>query len=248
MDYKILWYDSATSSNDIAKELAEKNEPHFTTIVVNSQTKGRGRTGRSFISSSENGLYMSMILRPNKECSYYNTLTPMIAVAVLRALEKTAGVSPKIKWVNDLYLNDKKICGILTESKLNSNGYEYIICGIGVNITLPENGFDNEIAQIAGAVFENTAPKNYKETLCKAIITELISLYNLECKEEYMKAYKENSLIIGLDVDVYVGDKVYSGKAIDIDENGELVVECINGEIKSFNSGEARVRKSGVPL
>ena len=109
MEYKILEYGEITSTNDIAIDLANRGEPHGTVVIASSQTKGRGRTGRSFISNSTNGLYMSVILRPSLPCESYNTLTPLIAVSVVNALEKTTNLLPKIKWVNDIYINDKKI-------------------------------------------------------------------------------------------------------------------------------------------
>lgn len=248
MNNKILIYEKATSSNDIARELAEKGEGHATAVVVLSQTSGRGRMGRSFISNSENGLYMSIILRPSLDMEAYKTLTAMTCVAVLRAIEKTANVFPKIKWVNDLYLNDRKICGILAESKLGAPYFEYIICGIGINITPPLEGFDPEISKIAGAVFEKEAPQGYKMELCEAILNEFFALYDSLPKKDFMKEYKLKSSIIGKTVDVYAGDSIIQGTAIDIDENAELVVKCSNGEVRSFNSGEARVRKSGESL
>ncbi len=248
MKYKILEYGEVTSSNDIATYLAKAGEPHGTVVVATSQTKGRGRTGRSFISSSENGLYMSIILRPELPCEKYNTLTPLIAVSVVNALEKTTSLRPQIKWVNDIYINERKTCGILTESKLSGNTLEYIICGIGINLAPPENGFPPEISKIAGAVFEKTAPNGYKMELCNAILDELFAYYNNIEDKSYMQKYRSYSMLIGQEVDIYVGNDIVNGMVTDIDDNGALVVKCKDGTTRAFNSGEARVRRAGASL
>lgn len=248
MDVKILTYEQASSSNDIAKELAVKENSHGTVVVVNSQTSGRGRMGRSFISSSQNGLYMSIVLKPDKEVEKYSLLTAMSCVAVVNAIKECTGVDAQIKWVNDVYLNDKKICGILTESKLSANGYEYIICGIGVNVLTPHGGFDEEISSIAGALLDGPVDPEFKLTLCKAIVKEFFKYYDNIEAEEFMPLYREKSCIIGCDVDVYFGNDIIPATVIDIDNNAALVVKCQSGEIRRFNSGEARVRRSGQTL
>ena len=248
MKHKILEYDLATSSNDIAKDLAQNGAEHGTTVIVHSQTNGRGRSGRAFISNSENGLYMSIILRPTLPPQTYNTLTALACVAVVNAIEKTTSRAPKIKWVNDIYINDRKICGILTESQISQGTFEYIICGIGVNITPPKNGFDAEISNIAGAIFEKNAPIDYKMALCNIILDELFTYYDKIEEKAHMPKYKEYSMIIGKEVDVYQGNKVINGVAYDIGDNAELIVKCNGGTIRTFSSGEARVRRAGEIL
>ena len=243
----IYLYDVATSSNLIAKELACSYAKEGTVVVVKSQTNGRGRLGRSFISNSENGLYMSLILRPKISIDKCIDITTLAAVATLEAIEKTSQARAQIKWVNDIYINDRKVCGILTESAYNNeeNCLDYVICGIGINILPPQNGFDEEIKDIAGAIFENEAPLDYKAILCASIIDCFFKYYNELDNKAYMSAYKEKSSIIGQNVDVYRGNEIVSGVAIDITDNAELVVKKENGEICVFNSGEARVRRTG---
>lgn len=248
MEYKILEYGEITSTNDIAIDLANRGESHGTVVIASSQTKGRGRTGRSFISNSTNGLYMSVILRPSLPCEGYNTLTPLIAVSVVNALEKTTNLVPKIKWVNDIYINDKKVCGILTEAKLSKSSFEYIVCGIGINLAPPKDGFAPEISQIAGAVFENEVPKDYKKTLYTEILNELFAYYDNIEKKSYMQKYRDCSMIIGQEVDAYFGNEVVSGVAIEICDDGALVIKCNDGSIRCFNSGEARIRRAGIAL
>ena len=125
---------------------------------------------------------------------------------------------------------------------------DYAVVGIGINIIPPENGFDDTIKDIATSLYEDNAPQNYKELLCAKIVDKLNFYYqNMESKS-YMKVYKEKSNIIGKSVDVYRGNDIIKGTAIDINENAELVVKTEKGDICVFNSGEARVRKQGTIL
>ena len=249
-DIDLIIYDVATSSNTLAKEYASKGAKEGTTVIVKSQTSGKGRLGRSFLSSSETGLYMSIILRPKISPDKCVSITAMAASAVLEAIEITSTARPQIKWVNDIYMSEKKVCGILTESAYNyeANNLDFIICGIGVNITPPDGGFADEIKDIAGAIFENEAPRGYKSILCAEILNSFFRYYNELDSKSYLTTYKNKSNIIGKSVDVYKGNDIISGLAIDITDNAELVVKKENGEICVFNSGEARVRQVGKKL
>ena len=245
---KIIAYDTVSSTNTVAKELAESGAREFTVVTAKSQTNGKGRLGRSFISNSENGLYMSVILKPDIPAEKCVDITVLSAVAVLEAIEETSNIKSTIKWINDIYINEKKVCGILAESSFDNSKLSYVIVGIGVNILPPENGFDETIKDIATSIYEDNAPQNCKELLCAKIIDKLIFYYqNMESKS-YMKVYKEKSNILGKSVDVYRGNEIIKGTAIDINENAELIVKTENGDICVFNSGEARVRKTGVTL
>ena len=249
-DADIIMYENATSSNILAKELAGNGAKEGTVVIVKSQTKGKGRLGRSFISSSENGLYFSIILRPDVEIDACVDITAMASVAVLEAIEETTDKKPKIKWVNDIYINDRKICGILTESAfgVNGNNPEYMICGIGINISPPPNGFDDEIKDIAGSIFEEKYPDGYKSCLFASIINSFFKYYKLLAKGTYLKKYRECSNIIGKEVDVYIGERIINGTAVDITDKAELIIKTEKGESIVVSSGEARVRKRGFGL
>lgn len=247
-EVKILIYEEIPSSNVKAKELALNGEKEFTVVIAKRQTQGKGRLGRKFISDSENGLYMSIIFKPDLSPANCVDITVLTAVAVLEAIKETSQAFPKIKWINDIYINDRKVCGILAESTCENNKLTNVIVGVGINITPPKNGFDKEIQDIATSIFEKTTPENYKEMLCAKIIDNIIYHYNNMNKKAYMATYKEYSNIIGKEVDVYVGNEIIQGIAIDINEKAELVVKTKNNDICVFNSGEARVRKSGVQI
>ncbi len=245
-EHEICIYKKEGSSNSIAKNMASDGAPEGTVVIVESQTQGRGRLGRSFLSSSENGLYMSIVLRPLIPVDECLNITVAGAAAVATAIEETSGVSCGIKWVNDIYINDKKCAGILTEASVDfENGrVQYAVIGIGVNLSPPKGGFDKEIEDIACGVYKNEHPSGYKAKLCAQIINNFFNLYERLEKKEYMSLYREKSIIIGKEVDVYVGDKIFCGTVVDVDRNANLMVKCENGEVRTFNSGEARVRKA----
>ncbi len=241
---KILMYDIADSSNNIAKELATKGEDEGTVVIVKSQTQGKGRMGRSFLSSSENGLYMTIILKPCVLAKDALLITVLGAAAVSEAIEKTSGVSNQIKWVNDIYIDKKKVSGILCEAGLNfeSGTLDYAVVGIGINILPPSDGFAPEISDIATSIYEKDAPCGYKSLLCAEIIDTFFDYYNRINEKEYMVAYRQKSNIIGKEIEIDVGGNITKGIAIDIDENANLVLKTENGK-KTFNSGDARIKR-----
>ena len=244
-DSRILVFDEVESTNDLAKQLALEGAREKTVVIAKSQTKGKGRMGRSFISKSENGLYLTIILRPRLPMDKCVNITVLGAVALNEAILEVCNKDSQIKWVNDIYINEKKVSGILTEASFDfeSGSMQYAVIGIGVNLYEPEGGFADEIKDIAGAIFEKATQDEVKSKLCAKIIDRFFYHYERIEKMEYIEKYREKSFIIGKMVDVYVGDQIIRGKAIDIDENANLIVETENG-IRKFNSGEARVRKN----
>lgn len=240
----VIIYDERDSSNNVAKELAQNGEKDGTLVVVKRQTKGKGRMGRSFISNEENGLYMSLILRPTISASESLDITIIGAVAVAEAIEKLAQIPCGIKWVNDVFIGEKKVCGILTEASLSfeTSSLDYVVLGIGVNIIPPPQGFDREIENIACAILEKNEI-GFKSRLCAEIINRFYFYYDNIKERSFINVYKTKSNIIGKNVDVFRGSEIISGKCTDIDDFGNLVVES-NGETMRFSSGEARVRKN----
>lgn len=153
--YPVRVYQEITSTNDVLKKLAiEEQVPEGTTLVSDYQTGGKGRLGRSFFSPKGTGIYLSMLLRPEGSVIDNLILTAQAAVAVYRAVLKATGKQLSIKWVNDLYLSDRKVCGILSEGQasMESGRLEYVIVGIGINLYEPENGFPEDIRDKAGSI------------------------------------------------------------------------------------------------
>ena len=241
---KITIYDEIPSTNTEAKTLAQNGAVEGDIVIAKSQSAGRGRMGRSFISNSENGLYMSIILKPNIPLNESVYITVLGAVAVLEAIEETSGKNCQIKWVNDIYINERKVSGILTEATMDfeTSSLQYAILGIGINITPPENGFHKDIENIATSIYANDdCPKDYKSNLCAKIIDNFFDGYKNLKERTFIEKYRQKSMLIGKEVDVQVGNKLTTGTVVNIDENARLVVETSDGRI-TFNSGEARVR------
>jgi len=241
----VIILEETDSTNNVCKSLASRGAEEKTVVIAKKQTQGRGRMGRSFISSSENGLYMTLLLRPRVKITECIDMTVIAAVAVSEAIENITNKKCSVKWVNDVYLGDKKVAGILTEASCDfSTLYlDYAIVGIGVNVAEPEGGFDASIKDIACALYENEAPCGVKNQLCAEIVNRCFSYYTNMDDKCYMEKYRAYSNIIGKSVEVYRGNEVISGVCVDIDDSANLVVES-EGKIIRFNSGDARVRKA----
>lgn len=167
---KIISLDRCVSTNDEAYLLAENGAENGTTVTAREQTGGKGTNGRSFFSPGKTGIYMSVILRSVKQDRLLD-VTPMAAVAVSRTLDKIFGVKTRIKWVNDVYLDGKKVCGILTKAQSKNGKTDFIVVGIGINLFAPEGGFPDDIKNTAGFV-----SRKYDEALRQKTIEKIAVL------------------------------------------------------------------------
>lgn len=238
---EVLLLEETTSTNTVAKELAQNGADEGTVVIATRQTMGKGRMGRSFFSPRDKGIYMSVILRPDFAKARGLTITSMTAVAVAKAIEKVSRAKPKIKWVNDIYLNNKKICGILTEGTINPQTQApcHMILGIGINVKKAE--FPQELWDIATSIENETANKVSRSELIGEILNELDSLYKTYESGEFFKDYKERSMVLGREIKVIRGNDSYFAIAEDIDENGGLILNR-KGEREVLSSGEVSVR------
>ena len=243
---RIYIYDTLNSTNIRAKQLALENAPHGTVVIARQQTAGRGRLGRSFFSPRE-GIYISIIVRPDFDLAKSVLVTSAAAVAVAESIESVCGIDAKIKWVNDIYADNKKVCGILTEgiTDFETGQIESLIIGIGVNTTVKD--FPEELLEIAGSVEGDYS----KSALAASIITRTLDLMDSIESRDFISSYREKSLVIGKSVKVFKG--VYKSlpeeelearpaRVLDIDDNGCLVVLYSDGTRESLTSGEITVR------
>ncbi len=232
-----------TSTNIVAKELAAKGAKEGTVVAANEQTEGKGRLGRTFYSPASTGIYFSVILRPKLNMEDALLITTAAAVAVAKAIETIAKVKASIKWVNDIYVEGKKVCGILTEASINfeSGGLEYAVVGIGINIET--NHFPDGLNQTAGSVFkEKPFDLPVKSMLLAEVLNNLaVSMNNLTDKY-YLEEYRSRSFLIGENILVLKGQRSIPAKAIEIDEKAHLVVEYEDGTKEALNSGEVSIR------
>lgn len=238
-------FDTVDSTNNIAKELPAGDLPVM--IIANKQEAGRGRLGRNFASPAGTGLYMTVALRPHFDLSKSLYVTMAAAVAVCRAIEKTAGVKARIKWVNDLFIGGKKVCGILTEAQTNfeTGKIDSLIIGIGVNCF--PGSFPEELKEIAGAVSPQKNSFSRGE-LAAEIFNELMEVLDDLDSRSFLREYRTKCFILGKNILVHpaVNSRPVRARAIDIDENGGLVVEYMEGrrmrQIDTLTTGEVSIR------
>lgn len=241
---KLIIENTVDSTNTRLKVMAGSGAEEWTVMVAEEQTAGRGRMNRSFYSPSRTGIYMSILFRPKISARESLFITTMAAVAVTKALENILGLHPMIKWVNDIYLDSKKVCGILTEAAINvENGYlDYAVLGIGINVKLPEESFPDEIKDIAGVLSHGGDEK--EELRCQIVAEVLNYIYQYyEDLEEhsFMDEYISHSFLIGKKVYV-VGNEQEELFVKGISESAGLIVEHEDGRVEELSSGEVSVK------
>lgn len=237
-------YKELDSTNVYAKQLAVQGALHGTVVLAEEQTAGRGRRGRSFYSPGSTGIYMSIILRPNMEANEAILITTATSVAVSKAIEAVTRIKTGIKWVNDIYIDEKKVAGILTEAvtDFESGKIECVIVGIGINFSTPKNSYPDEIKEIATSLYENKPNDITRNQLVAEIINQVLASFkNLQSKE-FIEDYKEKSIVIGRDIYILSNNSKTKAKAIDVDEQGGLIVLTEDGVVKTLNSGEISIR------
>lgn len=239
-DIDIEIFESVDSTNNIAKERIVKGCRPWHTVAALSQTEGQGRLGRSFFSPVGSGLYFSVVLYP--ESFDIGLITGAAAVAVCEALESVFGLSPRIKWVNDILINEKKVCGILAKG-LHMGEKSAVVLGIGLNLFFPEGGFPEDIRDRAGYLF-SVETEGIREKLFAAILERLMDRIENQ-RAEIADEYRKRCATIGKTVDVIFADsakKTRIGRALDTDDRFHLLLEYENGEREVLSSGEVSVR------
>jgi len=239
----LFLYPVTDSTNLRAKLAAEEGASSGLCIIAEEQTAGRGRLGRSFLSPAQNGIYMSILLRPEAEIEQTVLITAATAVCVARAIEQVAECRVSIKWVNDLFIRQKKVCGILTEAAVlpNSKKLSYAIVGIGINLS--DDGIPEEIREIAGGIVPTGAPRPSRERLIAEILNQLEALLSDFRPERFLSEYRDRSNLIGKSVSIIQNNiPIESGVAVDIDDDARLVVRLDSGELKHLSSGEISCR------
>lgn len=236
MNLTILKFDEIGSTNSEAIEQAKRGADEGLCVVARSQTSGRGRHGRTWISEKDAGIYFSIVLRPKIETKFLPLLTLMSAVAVYDVLSEVYGLKPDIKWANDVHINGKKICGILAETIETNKGLAVIV-GIGIN--LKSTNFPPEIAEIATSIeAETKIPVSFDE-VCEALTRFLTYHYeNFEPEIVRKNWTNRSSYAFGKEVKVLVGDETIFGTTRGIEENGALRIQTETGEIKIIHAGD----------
>lgn len=262
--HKIVCLKETVSTNTLVKELYGESEREGLVLSAETQTGGRGRFGRAFHSPKDSGVYFSVLLKPQGNALQAGVITAIAAVAGARACEKINRAlkkrSVKIKWVNDLYLNGRKICGILTEGSvsLESGKMDYAVLGVGINLTFDEKNAPKELQDVGGGLFQSTTPVGARAKLIAAFLNEFYTLYvsiftkdgaeSQAALDALLKVYRERQLLFGKKVDVvenlYDEKNVRSATAVGVDDKFRLLVSFDDepGKVSALNGGEVRLR------
>lgn len=239
--------DEIDSTNDELKNRALKGQQEITLLIAEHQTKGKGSKGRSFFSPDGTGCYMSFLIRPAYPAEECTLLTTMASAVTAQAIETVTGKTAQIKWVNDIYIERRKVAGILTQAGFAKDGksLDYAIVGIGINITEPKGGFPGEIKNIAAAISsEGTKIKN---RLIGEIVNRFIYYYKNLTAKEYMSDYRDRLFFLGEEITVIESDKIYTAIAKDVDNLCHLIIETENGESKALFGGEISIKTAKNP-
>lgn len=239
----IVYFEQIDSTNTYAKTLAHQGAPHGTVVLADSQTAGRGRLGRTFNSPKAMGIYLSVILRPNCKPQELMHLTCVCGVAACRAVEKTNGIQPGIKWTNDLVLGKRKLGGILTELAVDpaTGLVDWVIVGIGINCCQKESDFPPELQSMACSL---GIPSEKRGDLAASLILQLYQMQQdlFTKKDAYMDAFRKLCITINQRICLLQGDHVRYGTARYVHDDGSLEVIFDDGTNQAVASGEVSIR------
>lgn len=245
----VIYFDSIDSTNTKAKALGDAGEKNGTIVVAEEQTNGRGRLGRAWVSPKYKGIWMSIILRPDLNPLEATKITQIAAAAVVTSTEEL-GIKTLVKWPNDIVINHKKVCGILTEMNAELTKINYIVVGIGINVNLDENEFPEDINLVATSLKIETKASVNRQQLVAKILNNFEKLYLKFVEENDIKPSiticKEKSALIGNEILIVNRGESIKALALDIDENGRLLVKYENGREEFLISGEVSIRGKGT--
>lgn len=241
---------SCTDSTNTQIKQTYQNTPEGFVLLAEQQTAGRGRLGRQFLSPKGDGLYLSLVLRPNLPMHQLSLLTPLAAVAVCEAIHEVCGLTPAIKWVNDIFLQDKKICGILTETcGLSSDGRPALcVVGIGLNLRF-DDAAHPELAKIAGSLSDAVDVLPTRAQLAAAILNAFEPWYDTLIQgdtAQLLQAYRNRLICLGKEVTVQTSTHAYSATCTDLTEDGNLVVLDKQGTKHILQAGEISIRPTST--
>jgi BirA family biotin operon repressor/biotin-[acetyl-CoA-carboxylase] ligase len=240
---EIFFYDTVGSTNTVASEQSEKTSEGVV-VLADSQERGRGRLGRSWISPAGVNIHMRVILRPKMEIRHATLITIMAAVACAAALRKTTGLDVSIKWPNDLTVSGRKLGGILTDLKTEKGAIVAAIVGIGINVNSDTDAFPGEVNKIATSVKKETGNLASREKVIIAILLEMDKWYTIlqgVHSNMLLSEWKRLTSTLGKKVAVTLGEETLNGVAEDIDDEGRLLLKLPSGEIKRISSGDLTV-------
>ncbi len=237
----IAHYDEVSSTQDIAAEMARGGAAEGTVVIAETQKRGRGRKGRNWISPPEGGIYLSLILRPNLKPSQVVQIPLIASVALVKAIRETVPLQPMIKWPNDIIVGKKKVGGILTEMSSEIDGVNYVVLGIGLNVNMPASLLDEETTGIATSLIDEYGEYTSRTKLVQSFLSEFEIIYTKFLASGFSSVrdeWKALNNTIGEWVKVSDGGKEIEGEALDIDNDGFLLVRKEGGDVSKIISGD----------
>lgn len=242
---KLIVFDTIGSTNDYLKSIGSNKEEciNGTVAVSREQTKGKGRLGRVWQTKKDDGIAFSFLLRPNMTPNEVSAITPLTGLAVCKAIKQYTGLNCKIKWPNDIIIENRKLVGILTEMSAEFDAVEYVITGIGINVEHKE--FPEEIAYKATSIFLETGKHINKNEFLAYVLKQIEDEFirnDMHLTPQAIEEYTEMCATIGRNVTFERFGKKLSGIATDIEKDGELSITLDNGEKFTVNSGEVTVQ------
>lgn len=247
MDADIRVFDEVDSTNTVLMHMADEGAKEGTCVVASAQTKGQGRSGRSFYSPSGN-LYMSLLLRPNDE-KLFSMITVMAGVAAVEAIQEFFGVSCGIKWVNDVIVNDKKAGGIVAQAFNPAGKDRYVILGIGINVY--ENAdIPDEISDVYTSLFGKSPEKRLQKddllAAAESIISRFSYYYDNAQISEAIERYRTYCCVMGKSVEYFSGQERFTARVSGISDDGGLILDTGSG-MRCYHDGEIRIRQLSKP-
>ena len=244
---ELICLPEVDSTNTYLKKLAVKGAPHGTVVIADRQTGGRGRLGRNFESPGGVGVYLSMLLRPKCAPGRALSITAGTAVAMCAAIKEITGCSCGIKWMNDIILDGRKICGILTEMSIEAetNGIQYIVVGAGVNVNNPPESFSGEVREIAGSIFSCTGKTAERCAIAAAMVRRMDEMYSNWLRDDKWCLEEYRRLCVNLGRDAVIKQTGELVHVLNVSDDFSLTVKTESGFVKNVSSGEVSLRSAG---
>ena len=245
LGYRIVHLEAATSTNDVAKELAHSGAKEGLVIIAESQSRGRGRRGAVWV-SPRGGLWLSVILRPALKPEEVPRMAIVGAVAVAEAVEQLLGLRPRIKWPNDLLLGGKKFCGILAESSIKGDRLEFVVLGVGINANVELDGLPEGVRESATSLSHELGRPISRRRLLEALLDRLEYHYRLLLQGRFLRVlekWKTLDITLGRRVVALSPEGRIVGEAVDVDRDGSLILRSEDGSLIHLRSEEVRLIK-----
>jgi BirA family transcriptional regulator, biotin operon repressor / biotin---[acetyl-CoA-carboxylase] ligase len=243
---KIYHFPTIGSTNQEAKRLAVEGAPHGTIVVAETQTSGKGRLARHWFSPAEGGIWFSVILRPGSPPTEAAKFTFLGAVAVAKAIRELTGLAVEIKWPNDIHYEGRKLVGILTELNAEMDAINYIVMGIGINVNVKLEEYPEELRKIVSSIQRELGQAVSRQKLLCMILEQMEYLYARALGEGFQSvfsAWRAMNCTLGYEVNVVSVNQEFTGTAVDIDEEGALLIKKTNGTLERVIAGDVSVRR-----